>query len=145
MLEGDGNAALLWLLQSFCRLPGRVLCWPCATRLDEKTALLTAGGSAGIGYQTTKALVSRGGRLIHLHIPQHAVRYRAHACAQMGQLALISVIEASGGLDVVLKYLDFCFLASVWRLANDIVEKEPRLDLLVNNAGRTEPFQRTLD
>ncbi|XP_037518078.1 uncharacterized protein LOC119394847 [Rhipicephalus sanguineus] len=87
MSEGDGNAALLWLLQ---------IAW-------ESTMLA------------------------------------------MGQVALISVIEASGGLDVVLKYLDFCLLASVWRLANDIVENEPRLDLFVNNAGRTEPFQQTLD
>ncbi|KAH8027688.1 hypothetical protein HPB51_007238 [Rhipicephalus microplus] len=104
----------------------------CPTRLEGKTALVT-GGSAGIGYETAKALATRGARVIF-------------TCRNMevGQKALASMIEASGGGDIVLKQLDLSSLGSVRRLAYDILDSEPRLDLLVNNAGRMAPPRRTL-
>lgn len=152
--EDDGDAAILQLLQTawdsalfavrtaavvfaltflawlYCRLSHRRC--KCASRLEGKTVLVT-GGSAGIGYETAKALASRGARVIF-------------TCRnmQVGRQALDAMIEASGGGDVVLKQLDLCSLASVRRLASDILETEPRLDLLVNNAGRSAPPQRTL-
>ncbi|XP_037518085.1 retinol dehydrogenase 14 [Rhipicephalus sanguineus] len=118
---------LTWL---YCRLTTKQC--KCTTRLEGKTALVT-GGSVGIGYETAKALACRGARVIF-------------TCRnmQVGKQALASMIEASGGGDIVLKQLDLSSLASVRSLANDILANEPRLDLLVNNAGRTAPFQRTL-
>ncbi|KAH7951484.1 hypothetical protein HPB52_009801 [Rhipicephalus sanguineus] len=118
---------LTWL---YCRLTTKQC--KCTTRLEGKTALVT-GGSVGIGYETAKALACRGARVIF-------------TCRnmQVGKQALASMIEASGGGDIVLKQLDLSSLTSVRSLANDILANEPRLDLLVNNAGRTAPFQRTL-
>ncbi|KAK8774579.1 hypothetical protein V5799_010891 [Amblyomma americanum] len=122
--------ALTFVAWLYCRLSQRRC--KCTTRLDGKTALVT-GGSTGIGYETAKALASRGARVIF-------------TCRnmQVGQQALAAMTEASGGGDVVLKHLDLCSLASVRRLARDILENEPRLDLLVNNAGRSAPPRRTL-
>lgn len=152
--DEDGDAALLRLLHAafdsalfavrvtfvvfvltfiawlYCRLSNKRC--KCATRLEGKTALVT-GGSVGIGYETAKALASRGARVI--------ITCRN---MQVGQNALASMIEASGGGDVVLKHLDLCSLSSVRRFASDIIENEPRLDLLVNNAGRSAPIRRTL-
>ncbi|KAH7972288.1 retinol dehydrogenase 14 [Rhipicephalus sanguineus] len=152
--DDDGDAALLRVLQVawestlfsvrvaivvftltfiawfYCRVTSKRC--KCPTRLDGKTALVT-GGSSGIGYETAKALASRGARVIF-------------TCRnmQLGRKALDSMIEASGGGDIVLKHLDLSSLGSVRRLAYDILDSEPRLDLLVNNAGRAAPPQRTL-
>lgn len=116
-----------WL---YCRLTNRRC--KCTTRLDGKTALVT-GGSTGIGYETAKALASRGARVIF-------------TCRNMevGRKALATMTEASGHGNVVLKHLDLCSFGSVRRLAQDIVDTEPRLDILVNNAGRSAPPDRTL-
>ncbi|KAH9376009.1 hypothetical protein HPB48_012232 [Haemaphysalis longicornis] len=117
----------VWL---YCRLTNRRC--KCTTRLDGKTALVT-GGSTGIGYETARALASRGARVIF-------------TCRNMevGRKALAAMTEASGNGDVVLKHLDLCSFGSVRRLAQDIIDTEPRLDILVNNAGRSAPPERTL-
>ncbi|KAL1460288.1 hypothetical protein MTO96_027579 [Rhipicephalus appendiculatus] len=71
-----------------------------------------------MGYATAKALTSRGARVIF-------------SCRdmQVTLLAIIAMIEASGGGDIALKQLDLFPLASMRRLANGILETEPRLDL----------------
>jgi retinol dehydrogenase-12 len=45
------------------------------------------------------------------------------------------IIRESGNNNVVVNQLDLASLASVRQFASEIMENEPRLDILINNAG----------
>ncbi|XP_061193007.1 uncharacterized protein LOC133201230 [Saccostrea echinata] len=92
-------------------------------RLDGKTVIIT-GCNTGIGKETAIDLAGRGARVIM------ACRDRGR-----GETALAAVIERTGNKQVVLKILDLASLDSVRKFAEDINKTEPRLDILINNAG----------
>ncbi|XP_048778378.2 retinol dehydrogenase 12-like [Ostrea edulis] len=92
-------------------------------RLDKKTVIIT-GANTGIGKETAIDLAGRGAKVIL------ACRDRCR-----GERALSDVIRKSGSKQVVLKMLDLASLESVRKFAQDINENEPRLDILINNAG----------
>ncbi len=92
--------------------------------LDQtgKTFFIT-GANTGIGFETAKVLAGKGGRVLL------GSRNR-----DRGTAALARITEAHPGADVELVEIDLGDLASV-RKAADVVSQEPKLDVLVNNAG----------
>ncbi|KAF8638058.1 hypothetical protein AX16_010690 [Volvariella volvacea WC 439] len=92
--------------------------------LTGRVAIIT-GGNTGIGYETVKALAKRGAKVYM------AARNESKA------LGAITALEHEGvplGSVVWLK-LDLNDLPGVKKAAEEILRKEKRLDILVNNAA----------
>jgi NAD(P)-dependent dehydrogenase (short-subunit alcohol dehydrogenase family) len=87
-----------------------------------KTFFVT-GANTGIGFEAAKVLAAKGGRVLL-------------GCRNpgKGQDALARITEANSRADVELVVMDLADLASVTRAA-EIVAQEPKLDVLINNAG----------
>ncbi|XP_063151348.1 dehydrogenase/reductase SDR family member 13 [Candoia aspera] len=94
-----------------------------AVGLRGKTVLVT-GGNSGIGKATAVDLARRGARVIL------ACRSRAR-----GESAVYDIRWESGNNEVVLMILDLANLNSVRAFAEMFLSCEPRLDMLINNAG----------
>lgn len=90
--------------------------------LSGKTFFIT-GANTGIGFEAAKVFAGKGARVL--------LGSRSTA---KGQAALAEITEAHPSADVELVEIDLADLASV-RTAAEIVGGEPRLDVLVNNAG----------
>jgi NAD(P)-dependent dehydrogenase (short-subunit alcohol dehydrogenase family) len=86
--------------------------------------VLVTGANAGIGKWTAIGLAERGASVV-LHARS----------AEKGRAAQDEVKRRSGRDDVDLLLADFASLAAVRRLAAEVLERYPRLDVLVNNAG----------
>ena len=87
-----------------------------------KTILVT-GSNTGIGFEAAKAFAGKGARVLL------GVRNPAK-----GKDAQTRIVDAHPEADVDVVDLDLADLASVLKAA-EVVAKEPRLDVLVNNAG----------
>ena len=94
-----------------------------------RTALIT-GANTGIGYEAARVLAGKGARvLLGCRSPERAAEARER------------ILAAHPDADVVHLPLDLGSLDSV-RKAADQVAAEPRLDLLINNAGIMIPPRR---
>ncbi len=91
--------------------------------LHGKTALIT-GGNTGIGKQTAIALARAGAHVVF-----------TSRDAERGRIALAEICAAAGSAAVEVLPLDLASLASVRAAAAAYRERQPRLDVLVNNAG----------
>ena len=90
--------------------------------MEGKTCLIT-GGSDGIGYVAARELARMGATVV---IAGHnATKTAALAC----------IIEATGNRAVRYLLADMSSQEDVRRLADQVKEQMPRLDVLVNNAG----------
>jgi len=99
-----------------------------------RTCVVT-GGNAGIGFETARALLSRGDRVVL-------------ACRDMvkAERACSSLREAVPGAAVSASELDLADLASVRSFARRFLDSGEPLDVLVNNAGIMAcPLMRTKD
>jgi NAD(P)-dependent dehydrogenase (short-subunit alcohol dehydrogenase family) len=94
-----------------------------ADSLDGTTALVT-GATNGIGRVTARELARRGARVLFV------ARDRAR-----GEATAAEIREASGGRPPDLLVADLSSQREVRRLAQEVRDRTPRLDLLVNNAG----------
>ena len=92
-------------------------------KLDGKTVIIT-GGNTGIGLETAVDLAKRNARVI-----------LACRSVERGERAVVEVKERSGNDNVVFVQLDLASLDSVRKFAAKILEEEPRIDILINNAG----------
>ena len=86
--------------------------------------VLITGGSAGIGKATALGLATLGARV--------AITGRDRARAEA---AAIEIRSATGNPDVDAFGADLSSLAEVRRLAAEVLDAYPRLDVLVNNVG----------
>ncbi|CAG9840601.1 unnamed protein product [Diabrotica balteata] len=103
----------------FCKLTcGRCYSKTC---LIGKTAIIT-GGNSGVGYETALALASRGCRVIIADKDDSSVSRQ-------------KIIDESTNQHVISKVLDLRSLASVRKFAENMLRSEPRLDILIMNAG----------
>ena len=89
--------------------------------LKGKTVLIT-GANRGIGKETAVELSRRGARVILADV-------------QGGEETVQDVRTRSGNENVVFRRLDLASLASVRQFAATVLEEEPRIDILINNAG----------
>ncbi|XP_032071730.1 dehydrogenase/reductase SDR family member 13-like [Thamnophis elegans] len=94
-----------------------------AVSLRGKTVLIT-GGNSGIGKATAVDLARRGARVI------------LTCCDRVrGESAVYDIRRESGNSEVILMILDLKNLNSVRAFAQIFLKSEPRLDILINNAG----------
>ncbi|XP_038553984.1 retinol dehydrogenase 12-like [Micropterus salmoides] len=108
--------------------------WSSVERLDDKTVVIT-GANTGIGKETAIDLAKRGAKVIM-------------ACRDMerGQAAVKEVIESSGNENVVYMKLDLADSKSIREFAEAINKDEPKLNILINNAGvMVCPYGKTAD
>lgn len=88
-----------------------------------KTIVIT-GGNTGIGLATAKQLAERGGRVIL------ACRDQQKAAA-----ARQSILQLAPSAEVQLYPLDLASLESVRQFAAQVMQANPVIDVLINNAG----------
>jgi NAD(P)-dependent dehydrogenase (short-subunit alcohol dehydrogenase family) len=102
--------------------------------LQNTTAIVT-GANTGIGFETALDLYKKGAKVIV------ACRNEAKA------MDAINRMKADGGTgELIYGHLDLASLQSVKAFAENIISKEKRLDLLINNAGiMIPPAQKTED
>lgn len=91
--------------------------------MGGKTVVIT-GGNCGIGKATALGLARRGARVI--------VGCRNQSTAEE---AILEIQKETGNSDVVYRRLDLASLDSVRAFAENLLKTEPRIDLLINNAG----------
>ena len=86
--------------------------------------LYLIGGNSGIGRETAFDLAQRGARVIL-------------ACRNLQKAEDVAkdIKSSTGNSEVVVRHLDLSSLQSVREFAQQIIETEDRLDLLINNAG----------
>ena len=102
--------------------------------LKGKTVVIT-GANTGIGKETAVDLAARGARVII-------------GCRNLekGMEAMKEIQQRSGNQNVFFEKLDLASLESVRTFADKILNSEPRLDILINNAGVAAcPYQKTED
>ncbi|CAG4993654.1 unnamed protein product [Parnassius apollo] len=109
------------IIWTYCRLTSGIC--KCSRHLVGKVVIVT-GGNAGIGFETAKDLAERGARVIL-------------ACRNEGRgtAARDRIISATGNNNIHYRHLDLSSLNSVRKFAQDILNNENRLDILINNAG----------
>uniref|UniRef100_UPI0037E933C6 retinol dehydrogenase 12-like n=1 Tax=Semicossyphus pulcher TaxID=241346 RepID=UPI0037E933C6 len=108
--------------------------WSSAERLDGKTVVIT-GANTGIGKETAIDLAKRGAKIIM-------------ACRdpERGQAAVKEVIETSANENIVYMKLDLADSKSIREFAEAINKDEPKLNILINNAGvMVCPYGKTAD
>ncbi len=100
----------------------------------QRTVLVT-GGNSGIGLEAVRAMAALGDRVV-----------LASRDASRGAAARADVLHTAPDADVELLALDLADLSAVERAAGEALERHPRLDVLVNNAGvMATPLRRTAD
>ena len=96
---------------------------PDTPRMDGKTVVIT-GGNSGIGKAAAVALATAGARVV--------ITARSEP---RGAAARTAIAEASGSDAVELSVFDLADLGSVRAGASDLLDRCPRIDVLLNNAG----------
>lgn len=102
--------------------------------LDGKTVIIT-GANTGIGLETAINLAKRSARII-----------LACRSPEKGEKAAVEVRRRSGNDNVVFRQLDLASLDSVRHFASTVLDEEPQIDVLINNAGVMGcPYSKTVD
>jgi NAD(P)-dependent dehydrogenase (short-subunit alcohol dehydrogenase family) len=91
--------------------------------MQGKTIVIT-GATSGIGEVAANKLASMGARIVF------TARDR-----NRGEATLAELRKAGPGIDHRVHYADLSRLSEMKRVAREIAESEPRIDVLMNNAG----------
>lgn len=98
-----------------------------------KTIFIT-GANAGLGFETAKVLAGKNARVL--------IGCRSR---QKAEIARSEILVEHPDADIDIVSLDLASLDSVAKAA-EVVAKEPRLDILINNAGiMVPPYELTKD
>ncbi|XP_049918308.1 retinol dehydrogenase 14-like [Epinephelus moara] len=104
--------------------------------MNGKTVIVT-GANSGIGRATAAGIVKLQGRVIM------ACRDLSRAEEAAREIRQETRADSS---QLVVKQLDLASLTSVHTFCQDIIKEEPRLDVLINNAGIYQcPYTKTED
>lgn len=113
--------------------------------MHGKTVLIT-GANSGLGRATAGELLRLGARVIM------GCRDRTRAEEAAGQLrselhqAAGPDPDCGGAGELIVKELDLASLSSVRAFCQELLQEEPRLDVLINNAGIFQcPYMKTED
>ncbi|XP_053313040.1 dehydrogenase/reductase SDR family member 13 [Spea bombifrons] len=93
------------------------------TSLKGKTVIVT-GANVGIGKMTALDMAKRGARVI-----------LACRVKETAEAAVYDIRRISGNNEVLFMKLDLASLESVRAFCKNFLSSEPRLDILINNAG----------
>ncbi|XP_035695182.1 retinol dehydrogenase 12-like [Branchiostoma floridae] len=115
--------AVIYLTRLWFRKGLRFGVCRCETRMDGKTVIVT-GSNTGTGKEAARDLARRGARVIL-------------ACrnARKAEKAAEEIRKSSGNGNVEVRVVDLASLSSIRDFCSHIIRTEPRLDVLVNNAG----------
>src|ERR1035438_10033209 len=91
--------------------------------MNGKVVVIT-GATSGIGWVAAEKLAGMGARLVLI------ARDRAR-----GEATLVKLREAGPGAAHPIHYPDLATIAEMKRVAGEIAAAEPRVDVLINNAG----------
>ncbi|MFO0595120.1 MAG: SDR family oxidoreductase [Myxococcaceae bacterium] len=94
-----------------------------STPAKTKTILLT-GATSGIGYQSALQLAKQG----HHVVMVGRDRAKTEKC-------VAEVKQATGNANIEFLLCDFASQASIRAMAAEALQKRPRIDVLINNAG----------
>lgn len=117
--------------------------------MEGKTIIIT-GANSGIGKETAKDLAGRGARIIMAcrnletanavkgkgELTQSIILY-----TKWHSLYLDEIIKETNNNKVLVKKLDLGSQKSVREFAADIVKTEPKIDVLIHNAGMALAFR----
>lgn len=99
-------------------------------KMDGKTIIIT-GANSGVGLETAKELCRRNARVI---LACRDLDKARHAAAEIAE---------STGVRPVCMQLDLCSFKSIRHFAKQVMEREERLDVLINNAGKMATVVKT--
>ena len=91
--------------------------------MQGKTVVIT-GGTSGIGAIVAKRLAQLGARIVLI------ARSKSR-----GKVTLARINERAPGLAHAVHYADLTRISEMKRVAAEIASQEPRIDVLINNAG----------
>ena len=119
VLAGIAGCGIFFLFRKYIRGGA------CRSRakLDGKTVIIT-GANTGIGLETAVDLAKRNARVI-----------LACRSVERGETAAVDVRKRSSNDNVVFVQLDLASLESVRTFVAKVLKEEPRIDILINNAG----------
>ncbi|XP_068928120.1 retinol dehydrogenase 12-like [Petaurus breviceps papuanus] len=120
LLRQKGKGSDIWTIKN------------CPVDLTGKTAVVT-GANSGIGKSVCYELARRGARVVL-------------ACRRLpqGQKALEDIQKATGSKELLLRELDLSSMASIQSFSQKLLQEEPNIHLLVNNAGASGLPYKTL-
>src|SRR5438093_11056037 len=100
------------------------------TDMTGKTVLIT-GATSGIGYQTAAGLLRLGAQVVMVSRDP-----------SRGEQARSRLMEQTGSQRVFVFLGDLASHESIRALADSFLQRAPRLEVIINNAGVIEPKRR---
>jgi retinol dehydrogenase 12 len=91
--------------------------------MQGKVVVIT-GATSGIGQVAAEQLARMGARIVQ--VARDKTR---------GETAMARLRQCGPGIEHAIHYADLSVLAEMKRVASEIAQREPRIDVLINNAG----------
>jgi retinol dehydrogenase 12 len=94
-----------------------------AENMKSKVVIIT-GATSGIGQVAAEQLAAKGARIVQVARDK-----------ERGQAAITRLNQVAPGIAHSIYYADLSRLSEMKRVATEIAQSEPRIDVLMNNAG----------